>query len=91
MAPLFVGLAADDVAVIQASDERGVVGREALVTGSAHVGIHVRAGEQRPVVQRDRLAPDVGGADAIEPREVAGTAGLERRDGVGLELGDRGG
>lgn len=76
----------DAVAVIQAADERSRVGREALVTRLADVGIHVRAGEKRPIVQGNRLAPGPDRSDAIEPREEAGTASLERRDRVGLEL-----
>jgi hypothetical protein len=34
------------------------------------------------------MRPDPVRSDAIEPREVAGPAGLERRDGVGLEPGE---
>src|SRR5262245_39622437 len=71
----------DDVAVIQAADQRRVVRREARVTQLAHVGIHAGAREEGAVVERDGLAPDPARTDTVETREEAGAASLERSDG----------
>ena len=62
--------------MIQAADKRSVVGRKALVVCPADVRIHVRAGEQRPVVQGDGFTPHPDRSDAFQPREVAGTPAL---------------
>ena len=80
-------LVLDDIAVIQTTDQRGVVGGKTRVTCLAYVGVHVCALEERAVVERDGFAPDPQWTNAVEAREEAGTAHLERRDGVGLESG----
>jgi hypothetical protein len=83
-----VGLLLDDVAVIQAADQDRVICWEARVTRLAHVGIHVGTFEKRAIVERDRLAPDRAWSDTVEPCKVSRSAGLERGDGIGLELRD---
>ena len=82
-------LLADDIAVIQTAHQRSVVGGKTRVTGLAHVGVHVGALQERAVVERDGFAPDPQRANAVEAREKAGAARLERRDGVGLETRQR--
>jgi hypothetical protein len=79
----------DDVAVIQAADQGRVVRGKARVARLAHVGIHVSVLEKRAVVESDCLAPDPARTDAVEAREEAGAASLERGDGIGLELRNR--
>ena len=74
--------------MIETADEGGVVGWKAAMAGLADIGIHIAAIEERPVVESDRLAPDPDGTDAVEAREEAGTATLERRYRVGFELGE---